>query len=208
MAQSNPSNPNNSNSQSVFSILFSTRILLVLFIIGIIQTFQGSFSGMFFSVYFISELGAPASLLGLVYGIATLSGTFVSHYAGKYGEKRGYKPVLFICFLGYLLVWLTIYLSGNNYILPALAYTLPIYIGLMVTGPVIITRHVPERKRGTFMGILSGTQNFGWGLGAFLGGVYAGTQLTLRNNFGISAIISVLLILVLIFGFKEEKENR
>ena len=156
-------NPSELNSQNVFSFLFNSRVLLVLFVIGLIQSLQGSFAGMFFSVYFIKELGAPASLLGLVYGIATLSGTFASHYAGKIGEKYGYKPVLFILYVGYLLIWITIFFSVDNYILPAIAYTLPIYMGMMVTGPVLISRHVPEMKRGTFMGIFTGILNFGFG---------------------------------------------
>lgn len=201
------SNPNNSNSQNILSILFSSRILMVLLIIGVIQSLQGSFAGMFFSVYFISELGAPASLLGLVFGIATLAGTFASHYAGKFGEKRGYKPILFICYVGYLLIWITMYFSVNDYVLPALAYTLPIYIGLMVTGPVIITKYVPEKRRGTFMGLFSGSQNLGFGIGTILGGVYAGIQQTIRFNFGVSAILSVILILFLLIAFKEEKRG-
>jgi MFS family permease len=198
------SNSINSNSRSILSILTNSRILIVLFVIALIQSFQGSFAGMFFSVYFISELGAPASVLGLVFGIATLAGTFASHFAGKFGEKRGYKPILFICFVGYLLIWVTIYLSVNNYIFPALAYMLPIYIGLMVTGPVLITKHVPERKRGTVMGIFSGSQNLGFGFGTILGGAYAGIQNTIRYNFGISAIITVLLIIVLLIAFREK----
>ncbi|PWI49007.1 hypothetical protein CEE45_03575 [Candidatus Heimdallarchaeota archaeon B3_Heim] len=201
------SNPNNSNSQNILSILFNSRILVVLLIIGVIQSLQGSFAGMFFSVYFISELGAPASLLGLVFGIATLAGTFASHYAGKFGEKRGYKPILFICYVGYLLIWTTMYFSVNDYVLPALAYTLPIYIGLMVTGPVIITKYVPEKRRGTFMGLFSGSQNLGFGIGTILGGVYAGIQQTIRFNFGVSAILSVILILFLLIAFKEEKRG-
>ena len=196
---------NNSNSQSILSILMNSRILIVLFVISITQALQGSFAGMFFSVYFISELGAPASLLGLVFGIATLLGTFASHYAGKFGEKRGYKPILFACFVGYFLIWTTIFFSGDNYVFPALAYMLPIYIGLMVTGPVLITKHVPEKKRGTFMGIFSGSQNLGFGIGTILGGLNAGIQQTIRYNFGISAVITVVLILILLIAFKEKE---
>jgi len=201
------SNPTSSNSQGIFSILINSRILIVLFVISLIQSFQGSFGGMFFSVYFISELGAPASLLGLVFGIATLSGTFASHYAGKIGETRGYKPILLLCYVGYLLIWVTIFSSLNNYIVPAFAYMLPIYIGLMVTGPVLITKHVPETKRGTFMGIFSSSQNLGFGLGTIFGGVYAGIQNTIRFNFGISAIITVFLIVVLLIAFRENNSE-
>ncbi|MCK4848180.1 MAG: MFS transporter, partial [Candidatus Heimdallarchaeota archaeon] len=119
----NPSSiiPEASTTQNIFSILFKSKILLILFVIAMIQSLQGSFAGSFFSVYFISELGAPAALLGLVFGIATLTGTFASHYVGKFGEKRGYKPILFICYVGYFLIWITIYFSVNNYLLPALA---------------------------------------------------------------------------------------
>ncbi len=102
----NPSsiNPEELASQNFLSILFKSRILVILFVIAMIQALQAGFAGSFFPVYFISELGAPASLLGLVFGITTLSGTIVAHYAGKIGEKRGYKPILFISYVGYLLV--------------------------------------------------------------------------------------------------------
>ena len=199
------SNSNNPNPQNLFSILFNSKILIVLFLISIFQSFQSSFSGMFFSVYFISELGAPASLLGLVFGIATLLGTFASHYAGKFGDRFGYKPILFICYVGTLLVWLVIYFSVNDHVLPALVYTIPIYIGLLVTAPAIITKHVPERKRGTFMGISSSSQNFGYGLGTILGGVFAGMNQTIRYNFGVSAIMTLFLILALLLVFNEKK---
>lgn len=199
-----PINPLESNSHNIFSILFNSRILLILLVIALIQTFQGSFAGSFFSVYFTKELGAPASLLGLVFGIATLSGTIASHYAGKIGEKRGYKPVLFVLYIGYVLIWTIIFFSVNDYLLPALAYTLPIYMGMMIAGPALITRYVPESKRGTFMGILSACMNLGFGIGTILGGWYANTQQTIRYNFGISAILAVFLILFLLIAFKEE----
>jgi MFS family permease len=201
----NQSNPNYNNSQTIVSILLNSRILLILFTISIIQALQGSFGGMFFSVYFISELGAPASLLGLVFGIATLLGTGASHLAGIIGEKRGYKPILLICFVGYFVIWITMYFSIDNYLFPALAYTLPIYIGLMVTGPVLITNSVPEKKRGTFMGIFSSSQNLGFGIGTILGGVYASLNQTIRYNFGVAAVVSIILIFILLVAFKEEK---
>jgi DHA1 family multidrug resistance protein-like MFS transporter len=192
-------------TQNFLSILFKSRVLVVLFVIAMIQALQASFAGSFFSVYFISELGAPASLLGLVFGITTLSGTVVSHYAGKIGDKRGYKMILLICYVGYLFVWIIVYFSVNNYILPALVYTLPIYIGMLVAGPAVITKHVPEHKRGAFMGLLNASQNLGFGFGTILGGVYADIQQSVYHNFGISAAIAFVLILILLIAFNEKK---
>ena len=206
--EQNPSStkPEASVSQNLLLTLFKSKILIALFVIAMIQSLQGSFAGSLFSVYFISELGAPASLLGLTFGIATLSGTIASHYSGKFGEKYGYKPILFVCYVGYLLVWLVMYFSINDYILPAIVFALPIYMGMMVTGPAIITRNVPEARRGTFMGIFMASQNFGYGVGTILGGVYAGMQQTVRHNFGISAILSAMLIVFLLVAFNEEKK--
>ncbi len=204
---SNPSSQNNKNSHSIISILVNSRVLQILFIISLIQSLQGSFGGMLFSVYFISELGAKASLLGLVFGIATLLGTGTSYIAGIIGEKRGYKPILLSCFIGYFLIWVTIFFSVDDYNLPALAYTLPIYIGLMVTGPVLISDNVPEKKRGTFMGIFSSSQNLGFGIGTILGGAFSSINQTIRYNFGISAIISVFLIIFVLVAFKEDKNS-
>jgi len=205
----NPSsiNPEESTSQSFLLILFNSRVLVVLLVIAMIQALQASFAGSFFSVYFISELGAPASLLGLVFGITTLSGTIIASYAGKIGEKHGYKVILFSSYVGYLLVWIIVFFSVNNYLLPALVYTLPIYIGMLVTGPAVITKHVPEHKRGAFMGMLSACQNFGFGFGTIFGGVFADIQQTLYYNFGISAIMAFILILLLLLAFNEKKVN-
>lgn len=201
----NSSNQNNNNSHSVLSILLNSRILQILFIISLIQALQGSFGGMLFSVYFTKELMAPASLLGLVFGIATLLGTGASYFAGILGEKRGYKPILLICFIGYFIIWITIFFSVDNYFPPALAYTLPIYIGLLVTGPVLISNNVPEKKRGTFMGIFSSSQNLGFALGTILGGYIASINDTIRYNFAIAAFVSVVLIIFLLIAFKEKK---
>ncbi len=195
------------NLRNIISISITSKIVIVLFIIASIQTFQGSFSGMFVSVYLISELGLPSSLLGLIFGIATLSGTFAAHYAGKIGEKRGYKGILLICFVGYLLVWITFHFAVNDTLFPALAYTLPIFVGLMVAGPVIITKYIPEHYRGTFMGMFAASQYLGLGMGAILGGVNAGIQQSVHANFGISASITVILILVTVFFLKIEKQQ-
>ncbi|MHA2167991.1 MAG: MFS transporter, partial [Candidatus Hodarchaeales archaeon] len=200
-------NQEESASQNFLSILIKSRVLVVLYVIAMIQALQASFAGSFFSVYFISELGAPASLLGLVFGITTLSGTVVSNYVGIFGEKRGYKTILFISYVGYLLVWIIVVFSVNNYLPPALVYTLPIYVGMLVTGPVVITRHVPESKRGAFMGMLNASQNLGFGMGTILGGVYAEIQQTVYHNFGISAIMAFILILLLLIAFKEKKDK-
>jgi len=96
---------NSTNSPSIITILIDSKILIVIFIIAILHSLQSSFSGMFVTVYFINELQAPALLIGVVFGIATLTGTAASHYSGKIGEKRGYKEILLLCYLGYFCVW-------------------------------------------------------------------------------------------------------
>ena len=57
------------------------------------------------------------------------------------------------------------------------------------------------------MGIFSSSQNLGFGLGTIFGGVYAGIQNTIRFNFGISAIITVFLIVVLLIAFRENNSE-
>jgi MFS family permease len=200
-------NPKEIVSQNFLSILFKSRILVILFVIALIQAIQAGFAGSLFSVYFISELEAPASLLGLVFGITTLSGTIIAQYVGKIGEKRGYKPILFISYIGYLFVWTTVFFSVNNYILPALVYTLPVYIGMLVTGPAVITQHVPEHKRGAFMGMLYACQNLGFGSATIFGGLFADIQQTVYYNFSVSAIMAFILILLLLIAFKDEKKE-
>ncbi|MHA2305198.1 MAG: MFS transporter [Candidatus Hodarchaeales archaeon] len=201
-------NDPSTSSQNLISTLRNSKLVIVIFTIAIIQTFQGSFSGMFVSVYLIAELGAPSFVLGLAYGVATLSGTFAAHYAGKFGSKYGYKTMLLICFTGYLLVWTVFFNSIDNYLLPALSYTLPIFVGLMVAGPAIVSRYIQENQRGTVMGMFSACQYLGLGIGTILGGYYAGIHSSIHSNFEISAYGAVILILFTVIFFRNEKNDK
>jgi MFS family permease len=145
-------------------------------------------------------------LIGVVFGIATLTGTAASHIAGKIGEKSGYKEVLLLCYIGYFGVWGSFIISTSSYILPALFYMLPVYVGLFIAGPDLVAGHVPESKRGTVMGMLGASQNFGFALGTILGGIFAGAQGTFRFNFGISALVTLILIVFIFFFVKNGKQ--
>ncbi|MFX0181746.1 MAG: MFS transporter [Candidatus Hodarchaeota archaeon] len=202
----NPLYSNNSPSSNITSTIIDSKILIVLFVVAILHNFQGSFAGMFVSVYFLDELHAPAVLIGLVFGMATLSGTVAAYFIGKIGEKRGFKEILIICYIGYLLVWISFVLSPNNYLLPAIFYTLPIYAGFIVAGPALVADHVSESKRGTFMGIFGASQNFGLAAGSILGGMFAGLQGTFKVNFGISIIFSLVLIIIVFFFIKNGRK--
>jgi DHA1 family multidrug resistance protein-like MFS transporter len=205
---SNSSLQNKTTATNFLTLLFSSKILIVLFVIAIIQNFQGTFAGMFVTIYFLDELNTPPVLIGLVFGIATLAGAVASHYFGKIGEKRGYKELLVICYIGYLLVWISFIISVTDYLLPAVAYTLPIYVALFIAGPALVAKHIPEEKRGTFMGVFGASQNIGFAAGTILGGYFASQQGTIRFNFEISAIISVILIIFTLLFFKEERSSK
>lgn len=198
--------PKKTLSNSIITNLLNSKILIVLFIIAILHSFQAGFSGIFITIYFIYELHTPAFLIGVVFGIATLSGTAASHFAGKIGEKRGFKEILILCYIGYFLVWGSFIISTENYILPALFYSLPIYIGLFIAGPALVADHISEDRRGTFMGILAASQNLGFGIGSILGGIFAGSQGSFRSNFGISAIFCLIIIAIIILFIKNEKK--
>jgi MFS family permease len=86
-------------------------------------------------------------------------------------------------------------------------YTLPVYVGLIVAGPALVADHVSESKRGTFMGIYGASQNFGLAAGSILGGMFAGLQRTFKFNFGISAIFSLVLIIITFFFIKNGKKS-
>ncbi|MFX0086934.1 MAG: MFS transporter, partial [Candidatus Hodarchaeota archaeon] len=193
------------HSQNLGSMLINSKLVIIILIIALIQTFQGSFSGMFVSVYLISELEAPSYIIGLSYGIATLSGTFAAQYAGKYGTKFGYKGILLSCYVGYFLVWIVFFNSIDNYQLPAISYTIPIFVGLMVAGPAIISHYIKENQRGTVMGMFSAVQYLGLGIGSILGGYHASTTMSIHSNFEISAYGAIILILFTFIFFKNEK---
>jgi DHA1 family multidrug resistance protein-like MFS transporter len=199
------SNVNSTSSPSVLSILLDSKILIAFFVIAILHSFQSGFSGIFITVYFIHELQAPALLIGVVFGMATLTGTAASHVSGRIGEKRGYKEILLLCYIGYFFVWESFIISTNNYILPALFYMLPVYVGLFIAGPALVANHVLESKRGTVMGILGASQNFGFALGTILGGIFAGMQETFKFNFGISALVTLILIVFILIFIKNGK---
>ncbi|MHA2246535.1 MAG: MFS transporter, partial [Candidatus Hodarchaeales archaeon] len=195
-----------SASPNTLSILFSTKILIVIFIIAILHGFQAGFSGMFISIYFLDELRAPALLIGVVFGTATLAGTIAAHYAGKIGKSRGFKEILIVCYFGYLFAWGSFFLSTDNYVLPAISYIFPIYVGLLVAGPALVSDHIPESRRGTFMGIFGTCQNLGFAVGSIFGGMFAGLQQSFRLNFGVSAVFSLLIIVSTILFVKNEKK--
>ncbi|MFW9905355.1 MAG: MFS transporter [Candidatus Thorarchaeota archaeon] len=197
---------NNTSSPGIIPNLHDSKILIIFFIIAILHSFQSSFSGMFVTVYFIYELQAPALLIGVVFGIATLTGTAVSHIFGKIGEKSGYKEILLLCYIGYFGVWGSFIISTGSYILPALLYMLPVYVGLFIAGPALVADHVSESKRGAVMGMLGASQNFGFALGTILGGIFAGVQGTFRFNFGISAFVTLILIIFIFFFVKNGKQ--
>jgi MFS family permease len=194
------------HSQSLLTTLINSKLVLVIFIIAFLQTLQGSFSGTFVSVYLISELKAPSVIIGVSYGIATLSGTFAAHYSGRFGSKFGYKMILLICYAGYFIVWIAFIISTTNFLLPALAYTLPIFVGLMVAGPAIVSQYIEEDQRGTVMGIFSACQYLGLGIGTILGGYYAGIQSTIHSNFAISAFVTLILFLFVLRFFKNDEK--
>ncbi|MFX1283383.1 MAG: MFS transporter [Promethearchaeota archaeon] len=199
---------NTSTSPSIISILVSQKTLVVIFIITILHGFQSGFSGMFVSIYFLDELHAPALLIGIVFGTATLTGTIASHYAGKIGEKRGFKEILILCYIGYLFVWGSFILSPNNFILPAISYTWPVYVGVLIAGPALVADRISESRRGTFMGIFGASQNLGFAVGSILGGMFAGLQETFKFNFAISAFFSLIVIIISVFFVKNgEKSN-
>ncbi|MFX0152662.1 MAG: MFS transporter [Candidatus Hodarchaeota archaeon] len=191
------SNPVNPTSSTIITTLFKSKVLIVIFVIAILSNFQGAISGTFITVYFLDELGAPAVLIGIIFGIITLSGTVASHFAGKIGEKRGFKEIMFICYLATLLVWGSFIISPDNYMLPAISYTLPTYVGLIVAGPALVADNITESRRGAFMGIFGACQYFGLAVGSIVGGIYAGIQGTFRYNFVISAFFALILIVII-----------
>lgn len=197
-------NPVNRSFSRSFEVIRYSPILIALFIITVIQNFMGSFSGMFVTIYFLDELDSPSILIGLVFGGATLAGTIASHYSGKVGKKKGFKNILIVCYLAYFLVWIGFYFVTDNYIIPALLYMLPVYVGLIVAGPTIVSERVGESKRGTFMGYFSACQSIGLACGTILGGFVGGLNKTFQMNFGISAVFVIFLLIIVVFFFKEE----
>ncbi|MFX0172901.1 MAG: MFS transporter [Candidatus Hodarchaeota archaeon] len=190
------SNPINPTPPTIITTLFKSKFLIVIFVIAILQNFQGAISGLFITVYFLDELGVPAVLIEIIYGITTLSGTVASHYAGKIGEQRGFREIMIICYFATFLVWGSFIISPDNHILPAISYTLPTYVGLIIAGPALVAGNVTESRRGTFMGIFGVCQYFGLTVGSIVGGIYAGIQGTFRYNFVISAFLTLILIII------------
>ncbi|MHA1167859.1 MAG: MFS transporter [Candidatus Hodarchaeales archaeon] len=181
-----------------------TGILIVLFMIAIISSFQAAFSGQFITVYLLEELEAESSIVGFIFGGATLMGFFTSHYVGVYGKKTGkFKPILVLCFASYAFVWISYVITVDILIL-SIIYTLPVYVGLFVAAPTIITLKVSEDRRGTYLGIFTAFQYAGFAIGSVSGGLIAGINGTIRNNFAVSAVVCFLLVVVILIFFKED----
>lgn len=186
--------------------LICSKNVIAMFMIGFILYLGANLSGPFFYIYLNTELGMKGWLWGLMNGFATLLGMFSAWGIGKYLHTNFRIPTLY-SIIGYFIVYLVFWLT-NDILLLFLVYAIPAYAGLMVSAPALVAASVPEKVRGTAMGLLIALQNLGLGFGAIFGGIISEHYNSALNNFLFSAVISLIPLAITIIFLKNHKESK
>jgi len=150
--------------------------------------------------FFIEELGAGGSELGLLVAISALLEFVFAPLWGSVSDRIGRKPVLMIGMVGYGLSSLLMGLATQLWMLFASrALSGILSSATLTTALAYVGDSTPEKERGGGMGALGAAMALGVILGPGLGGWLAGDSLS--TPFFIAAgmsLVSLLLILLLL----------
>ena len=178
----------------IYNVVSCYLVLLIFY-------FGNSLSSSFVSIYLIDELHFPASVWGVINGIATILGMMISYLFGKYLSGK-FKLIMGYSILMYVVVYIAFVISKDGLIL-AIFYSLPAYAGIIVAVPTLIASHVEEDVRGTAMGIASAIQSFSIGMGAMVGGMLGNVYKTFHENFLVSVIINLIAFVLMLLLIKD-----
>ncbi|RLB04525.1 MAG: MFS transporter [Deltaproteobacteria bacterium] len=159
-------------------------------------------SGIIYSILslYMAALGASKSQIGLLYTSGAASAAVTSPMMGRLADKVGKRPILLGSMVIFALVFIGYALSDNfTDLYPVMMAE---GVGWGGTGAVtvaLIADIVPERRRGTAMGIYNTAWNVGWIVGPTMGGVLS-DHLGFRPTFLLCVLIIVTgIILGLLF---------
>ena len=150
--------------------------------------------------FYIEELGAGGSEMGLLVATSSLLEFLLGPMWGSVSDRAGRRPVMVIGMLGYALSAFLMGLSTQLWMLFASrALSGVLSSATMATALAYVGDSTPEEERGGGMGALGAAMALGVILGPALGGWLAGDSLS--TPFFIAAgmsLVSLLLILLLL----------
>ena len=152
--------------------------------------------------FYIEELGAGGTELGLLVASYALMRLIFAPLWGNLSDRFGRKPILTIGVFGYAIAMLLFGLSTELWML----FAARILSGILssATGPTTmayVSDSTSEEERGGGMGLLGGALGLGMILGPGLGGWLAGDSIA--TPFFLAAGLSMLSVLLVLFFLPE-----
>jgi MFS transporter, DHA1 family, multidrug resistance protein len=141
---------------------------------------------------------------GWVFAITFVTAFIVSPIWGRFGDKYGRKPFLFIAAVG---LSVSVFLMGSvNSVLELfiLRFFMGIFTGFISTSQALISTQTPKHLAGRVLGTLQTGNVTGSLLGPLLGGILA-DSFGFSQTFHLVAIPLVLASLFVLIGLKEYK---
>jgi MFS transporter, DHA1 family, multidrug resistance protein len=154
--------------------------------------------GMVIPVYpfFVQQLGAGGSALGLLMATGALTELIFAPLWGSVSDRTGRKPILMVGMVGYGLAMVLFGLSTELWMLfAARAFSGVLSAATLATSMAYIADSTGEKERGGGMGALGGAAGLGIILGPGLGGWLATGSLS--TPFFIAAAMSLLSLLLI-----------
>jgi len=118
------------------------------------------------------DIGASGFLIGMIFGIFSISRTAFIPYFGRTSDRRGRKPFIMGGLLGYAAVLLALYYTTDVTMLITIRFFQGIFSAMMM--PVLqayVGDITPDGREGLTMGIFNLATFVGLGMGPLLGGV-------------------------------------
>ncbi|MDY7075979.1 MAG: MFS transporter [Chloroflexota bacterium] len=152
--------------------------------------------------FYIEELGAGGSEMGLLVATSSLLEFLLGPMWGSVSDRAGRRPVMVIGMLGYALSAFLMGLSTQLWMLFASrALSGVLSSATMATALAYVGDSTPEEERGGGMGALGAAMALGVILGPGLGGWLAGDSLS--TPFFIAAGMSLVSLLLILFLLPE-----
>jgi DHA1 family multidrug resistance protein-like MFS transporter len=187
-------------TETIFNMETNNRrkILILSFALVVVMLGVGIVYPIF--PFFITELGASGTELGLLAATSALLEFIFAPIWGSISDRTGRKPILMVGMIGYGLSMLLFGLSTQLWMLFASrALSGVLSSATLATAMAYVGDTTSEENRGGGMGILGAAMALGVILGPGLGGWLAGDSLSTPFFFAAGlALVSLLLILALL----------